>query len=55
LKTALSSYTKGDQKKTGIGQEVAVQKMLEKYEVIQASFHGFYYNPSLAKKQIKCL
>ena len=43
LKKALSEYTESDQKQTGIPQQVAVDKMLEKYEIIKSFFHGFNY------------
>jgi type I restriction enzyme R subunit len=43
LKQALSEYTKGDQKETGIPQEEAVALMLEKYEIVDAMYHGFDY------------
>lgn len=43
LKKALSEYTEGDKKETGIAQEIAVAKMQEKYEVVKAFFHGFNY------------
>jgi len=43
LKKALSEYTEGDKKETGIAQEIAVAKMQEKYEVVRAFFHGFNY------------
>jgi type I restriction enzyme R subunit len=53
LKEALSEYTLSDQKETGIPQEVAVQKMMEKYEVVQAFFHGFDYKPFFGGKEKK--
>ncbi len=43
LKKALSEYTEGDRKQTGIPQEEAVALMLEKYEVVSSLFHGFDY------------
>jgi len=45
LKKALAEYTEGDKKETGIPQEIAVQKMQEKYETVSAFFHGFSYKP----------
>lgn len=45
LKKALAEYTEGDKKETGIPQEIAVAKMLEKYEIVSAFFHGFSYKP----------
>jgi type I restriction enzyme R subunit len=41
LKKALSEYTEGDRKETGIPQEEAVAIMLEKYEIASALLHGF--------------
>ncbi|MGA2573937.1 MAG: type I restriction endonuclease subunit R [Candidatus Methanomethylicaceae archaeon] len=43
LKQALAEYTEGDQKDTGIPQEEAVALMLEKYEIVDAMYHGFDY------------
>jgi len=43
LKKALSEYTEGDQKETGIPQEEAVALMQEKYEVVCGLFHGYKY------------
>jgi type I restriction enzyme, R subunit len=43
LKKALSEYTESDQKETGIPQQVAVDKMLEKYEVVKTFYTGFNY------------
>jgi len=43
LKKALSEYTEGDQKETGIPQEEAVALMQEKYEVVCNLFHKFNY------------
>jgi type I restriction enzyme R subunit len=43
LKKALSEYTEGDRRETGIPQEEAVALMLEKYEVVSALFYGFDY------------
>jgi len=45
LKNALAEYTETDQKETGIPQQVAVDKMLEKYEIVLQIFHGFSYKP----------
>ena len=41
LKHALADYTEGDRGETGIPEEDVVGLMLEKYEVVQAMFHGF--------------
>ncbi len=43
LKEALSEYTERDQKETGISQEQAVALMLEKFEIVEAMFHGYDY------------
>jgi type I restriction enzyme R subunit len=51
LKEALAEYTETDQKETGIPQQVAVDKMLEKYEVILQFFHGFSYKPFFTAPQ----
>ena len=44
LKKALSEYTEGDRRSTGIPQEEAVEIMLEKYEIVRQLFHGFDYS-----------
>ena len=41
LKAALAEYTEGDRGETGIPEEEVVALMLEKYDVVQAMFHGF--------------
>ncbi|NLB76599.1 MAG: type I restriction endonuclease subunit R [Crenarchaeota archaeon] len=43
LKKALSEYTLSDQKQTGIPQNVAAEKMQEKYEIVKAFYTGFDY------------
>jgi type I restriction enzyme R subunit len=43
LKKALSEYTEGDRKETGIPKEEAVALMLEKYEIVSELFQGFDY------------
>ena len=43
LKKALAEYTLSDQKQTGIPQDVAVERMLEKYEVVKGFYAGFDY------------
>jgi len=43
LKKALSEYTEGDKKETGIPQEEAVALMQEKYEIVTGLFHKFNY------------
>lgn len=43
LKKALSEYTAGDRKETGIPQEEAVALMQEKYEIVCGLFHKFNY------------
>ena len=43
LKKALSEYTEGDRRETGIPQEEAVAIMLEKYEIIANMMHGYNY------------
>jgi len=44
LKLALADYTEKDRGQTGIPQEEAVAILLEKYEILQALFHGFDYS-----------
>ena len=44
LKQALADYTEGDRGETGIPQEQAVEVLLEKFEIVQAMFHGFDYS-----------
>jgi type I restriction enzyme R subunit len=41
LKHALADYTEGDRGETGIPEEDVVALMLEKYDIVQAMFHGF--------------
>jgi len=48
LKSALSQYSRDDQKHAGIDEAEAVAVMLEKYEIVSDMFHGFDYRPSLA-------
>ena len=45
LKKALSEYTEGDKKETGIPQEEAVALLQEKYEIVSGLLHGFKYKP----------
>lgn len=44
LKNALRDYTEGDRGETGIPIEEAVALMQEKYEIVQAMFHGYDYS-----------
>jgi type I restriction enzyme R subunit len=44
LKKALSEYTEGDREETGVPQEEAVELLTEKYEIVDAMFHGFDYS-----------
>jgi type I restriction enzyme, R subunit len=50
LKAALHEYSRADQSETGIEQEKAVEVMQEKYEVVQALFHGFDYSDFFGDK-----
>ena len=43
LKKALSQYTEGDRRETGIPMEQAIAIMEEKYEIVTAMFNGFSY------------
>lgn len=47
LKSALSQYSRDDQKHAGIDEAEAVAVMLEKYEIVSAMFHGFDYRSGL--------
>lgn len=44
LKLALEHYSDGDRKAAGIDQEMAVNIMVEKYEIVRDMFHGFDYS-----------
>ncbi|MBD2079878.1 type I restriction endonuclease subunit R [Leptolyngbya sp. FACHB-17] len=44
LKNALRDYTEGDRGETGIPIGEAVALMQEKYEIVQAMFHGYDYS-----------
>ncbi|RLG25597.1 hypothetical protein DRN85_05420 [Methanosarcinales archaeon] len=55
LKKALSEYTEGDRRKTGIPQEEVVAIMLEKYEIVTEMFYGFEYKRFFTlKPEEKC-
>ena len=47
LKSALSQYSREDQKHAGIDEAEAVAVMLEKYEIVSDMFHGFDYRAGL--------
>ena len=47
LKSALGQYSGADRKKTGIDEAEAIAQMLERYEVVEAMFHGFDYHSGL--------
>ena len=47
LKSALSQYSRDDQKHAGIDEAEAVAVMLEKYEIVIGMFHGFDYRAGL--------
>jgi len=47
LKSALSQYSRDDQKHAGIDEAEAIAVMLEKYEVVRDMFHGFDYRAGL--------
>ena len=47
LKSALSQYSRDDQKHAGIDETEAVAVMLEKYEIVSDMFHGFDYRAGL--------
>jgi type I restriction enzyme R subunit len=44
LKKALSQYTEGDRKETGIPIEQAIALLEEKFEIVQDMFNGFSYH-----------
>ena len=48
LKSALSQYSRDDQKHAGIDEAEAVAVMLEKFEIVSDMFHGFDYRAGLA-------
>jgi type I restriction enzyme R subunit len=48
LKNALDQYSAADKRQAGIDETEAVAILLEKFEVVQAMFHGFDYARSLA-------
>ena len=48
LKSALSQYSRDDQKHAGLDEAEAVAVMLEKYEIVSDMFHGFDYRAGLA-------
>ena len=47
LKSALSQYSRDDQKHAGIDEAEAVAVMLEKFEIVGDMFHGFDYRAGL--------
>ena len=47
LKSALSQYSRDDQKHAGIDEAEAVAVMLEKFEIVSDMFHGFDYRAGL--------
>ena len=47
LKSALSQYSRDDQKHAGINEAEAVAVLLEKYEIVSDMFHGFDYQAGL--------
>lgn len=48
LKNALNEYTENDKKTTGIDTQVAVEIMLEKYDLIREMLHGHDYSKFFA-------
>ena len=47
LKSALSQYSRDDQKHAGIDEAEAVAVLVEKYEIVSDMFHGFDYRAGL--------
>jgi type I restriction enzyme R subunit len=50
LKSALTQYTESDRKTAGIDTEIAVDIMLEKYDVIRDMLHGHDYSKFMSGK-----
>jgi type I restriction enzyme, R subunit len=50
LKKALMDYSERDRGQVGIDQEVAVEALLTKYEILCAMLHGFDYGKYFAEK-----
>lgn len=50
LKNALNDYTESDKKTAGVDTDVAVDLMLEKYELILDLLHGFDHSPFFTGK-----
>lgn len=48
LQNALAQYSGSDQRQAGISEAEAVAVLLEKYEVVEAMYHGFDYAGGLA-------
>lgn len=58
LKKALGQYSASDAAETGIDEAQAVAVLLEKFDVVQAMFHGFDCTPGLSGTpvaRLKCL
>lgn len=53
LKNALTQYTESDRKTAGVDTDIAVDLMLEKYELIRELLHGFDYSSFLEGKPIE--
>ena len=47
LKSALGQYSRNDRRHAGIDTTVAIEVMVEKYEVVRDMFHGFEYRAGL--------
>lgn len=47
LKAALGIYSPSDREKTGIDEKLAIRVMLERFEIVQAMFHGFDCGPGM--------
>src|SRR5690606_7521037 len=58
LKQALGIYSPSDQEQTGIDEALAIRVMLERFEIVQAMFHGFDCEPGMhgtPAQRLKCL
>jgi type I restriction enzyme R subunit len=58
LKAALGIYSPSDQEQVGIDEAMAVRVMLERFDIVQAMFHGFDCTPGIQgtpAQRLKCL
>ncbi|WP_062784826.1 type I restriction endonuclease subunit R [Novosphingobium capsulatum] len=58
LKAALGIYSPSDQEQVGIDEAMAIRVMLERFDIVQAMFHGFDCAPGIQgtpAQRLKCL